>query len=442
MSSTLARGLSPARTELANGAVVTVQETSLTPAVTIHAAFRAGSMLDPATLPGLAYLTARVLDRGTERRAADVIAEELDDRGVSLRISTNRHTVAISCTCLSEDFDDILALVADIFRRPVFPEGEVAKRRAEAVTVLRQRADNPASRAADAALELLYTRSHPYGRPAKGTADGVERVTRADMVAFHERRIRASVLSLVIVGDIPQAQAVERAALELDGWNGDAPAAVAIPPPPPAAGRRQRTIAMPGKSQTDIVYGVPTVRRLDPRYYAYWMMNNVLGQFGLGGRLADNIRERQGMAYYAFSTLDPAPGEAPLLIRAGVDPGNVARALAAIDHEVAALAADGPTETELEETRASLVGASPRLLETNESIASFLQSSEEFGLGIDFDQRLPSLLRGVGIDEVRAAAAEALDPARAVVAIAGPDAAGETGPAAVERSEPAAGRPR
>jgi zinc protease len=172
------------------------------------------------------------------------------------------------------------------------------------------------------------------------------------------------------------------------------------------------------------------------------MMNNVLGQFGLGGRLADNIRERQGMAYYAFSTLDPAPGEAPLLIRAGVDPGNVARALAAIDHEVAALAADGPTETELEETRASLVGAIPRLLETNESIASFLQSSEEFGLGIDFDQRLPSLLRGVGIDEVRAAAAEALDPARAVVAIAGPDAAGETGPAAVERSEPAAGRPR
>jgi predicted Zn-dependent peptidase len=88
------------------------------------------------------------------------------------------------------------------------------------------------------------------------------------------------------------------------------------------------------------------------------------------------------------------------------------------------------------------VGAIPRLLETNESIASFLQSSEEFGLGIDFDQRLPSLLRGVGSDEVRAAAAEPLDPARAVVAIAGPDAAGETGPAAVERSEPAAGRPR
>ena len=98
---------------------------------------------------------------------------------------------------------------------------------------------------------------------------------------------------------------------------------------------------MPGKPQTDIAYGFTTIRRLDPRYYAYWMMNNVLGQFGLGGRLADNIRERQGMAYYAFSAFDPNVGEGPLLVRAGVDPANVDRALAAIDHEVAALADDG-----------------------------------------------------------------------------------------------------
>ena len=119
----------------------------------------------------------------------------------------------------------------------------------------------------------------------------------------------------------------------------------------------------------------------------------MLGQFGLGGRLADNIRERQGMAYYAFSTLDPSAGEAPLLIRAGVDPANVERAVAAIDHEVRTLAADGPTATELDETRAYLVGSIPRLLETNQSIAAFLQTSEEYGLGLDFDQRLPALLR-------------------------------------------------
>ena len=121
-----------------------------------------------------------------------------------------------------------------------------------------------------------------------------------------------------------------------------------------------------------------------------------------------------------FSTLDATAGEAPLLVRAGVDPVNVERALAAIDHEVAALAAGGPTATELAETRAYLVGSIPRLLETNQSIAAFLQTSEEYGLGLDYDQRLPSLLDGITLDEVHAAAAEVLDPARAAVAVAGP----------------------
>jgi zinc protease len=416
---TLARGLSPVRTQLDSGAVVIVQETSMTPAVTISAAFRAGSMFDPPELSGLSYLTGRVIDRGTEQRTAGIIAEELDNRGVSLKVSTSRHAMTLSCTCLSEDFDDVLAIVTDVARRPLFPEEEIPRRRAEAVTILRQNEDSPAARALDMVLELLYTRRHPYGRPSKGTAAGVERVTREDMIDFHARRIRPAVLSLAVVGAISAAHALDRCAAELDGWTALSPARFDVPAPGRSE-RQQRAISMPGKTQTDIAYGFTAIRRLDPRYYAYWMMNNILGQFGLGGRLADNIRERQGMAYYAFSTFDPAEGEAPLLIRAGVDPTNVDRALAAIDHEVATLAADGPTEREVEETRDYLVGSIARMLETNQSIAAFLHTSEEFGLGLDFDRRLPRLLEAVTTDEIRAAAAETLDPARAAVAIAGP----------------------
>lgn len=420
MTPTLARGLSPVRDALDNGAVVTVQATPMTPAVTISAAFRAGSVHDPAGLSGLAYLTSRLLDRGTERHSASDLAEELDNRGVSLKVSVNRHRLTLSCTCLSEDFDDILAIVVDAARRPTFPETEIEKKRAEAVTALRQREDNPASRAMNCVLELLYSASHPYGRPSKGRAADVERVTRDDMAAFHRRHVRPSVLSLVVVGDIRPEEVLERARLELDGWNGAWQGVAAVPPVGRPASRQQQFTDMPGKSQTDIVYGFTTIARHDPRYYAYWMMNNVLGQFGLGGRLADNVRERQGMAYYTFSTLDQLNGQAPLLIRAGVDPANVDRALAAIDHEVRQMGTGGPTATELEETRAYLIGSIPRMLETNESIASFLQTSEEFGLGPDFAARLPGILQGVTLDEVRTAAAEALDPDRAAVGIAGP----------------------
>jgi zinc protease len=150
------------------------------------------------------------------------------------------------------------------------------------------------------------------------------------------------------------------------------------------------------------------------------MMNNILGQFGLGGRLAENIRERQGMAYYAFSSCDPNVGEGPLLVRAGVDPANVERAVAAIDQEVRELGIGGPTPTEVAETRDYLIGSIPRLFETNQSIAAFLQTSELFGLGLDHDQRLPSLLAAVTREEIAAAAAEVLRPEVASLAIAGP----------------------
>jgi zinc protease len=420
MAASLAKGLSPVRAELSNGGVVLVQETVMTPAVTISASFRAGSMFDPIDLPGLAYLTGRAIDRGTEHRSASMMADELDERGVSMRVSSNRQALTVSCTCLAEDFDDVLAIVADIVRNPAFPPLEIESRRSEALTILRQNEDNPAARAVDAVLELLYGWHHPYGRPPKGTVIGVESVSRADMVAFHAARVRPAAMSLAVVGDVRPDHALERARQAFDDWAAEPPAPATVAVPPLSQGRRTRVIGMPGKTQTDIAYGFTAIRRLDPRYYAYWMMNNVLGEFGLGGRLADNIRERQGMAYYAFSTLDATAGEAPLLVRAGVDPANVDRALAAIDHEVAALAAAGPTETELAETRGYLIGSIPRLLETNQSIAAFLQTSEEYGLGLDFDQRLPSLLGSVTRDDLHAAAADVLDPARAAIAVAGP----------------------
>lgn len=419
----LGTGLTPVRESLENGPVVIVQETSATPAVAINATFLAGSIDEPEDLCGTAYLMGRVADRGTVQRSAALIAEELDERGVTLHVATTRHTTAISCTCLSEDFDDVLAIVIDVARRPTFPEEELVKRRAESITALRQDEDNPGVRAGEALSSLLYGDDHPYGRRPKGTGDTLERIDRQDLVDFHARNIRAAVLTLVVVGDVEAQHAIARAHGELDGWSGRPAMPIVVPPPAVPPVRRERAIVMPGKAQSDIAYGFTTISRLDPRFYAYWMLNNILGQFGLGGRLADNIRERQGMAYYAFSSFDGTFGEAPLVVRAGVDPRNVQRAIDAIDLEVRHLGESGPTATEVEETRAYLIGSIPRLLETNYSIASFLQTCEQFGLGLDFDRRLPGLLQAVTTEEIRSAGADVLSPERAAVAVAGPEVA-------------------
>ena len=413
-------GLSPRRTVLPNGAVVIVQETFFSPAVTISAAFRAGSLYEPDHRSGLAWFLGRVIDRGTSTQSADDIAGILDDRGVALKVSTNRHIILLSCTCLTEDFVDIVELIADVTRRPSFPQDQIDKRRVETITMIRQDADNPAVRASETLQSMLYGAGHPYGRPAKGSLDTVERFTRQALADHHAARFAPSTLALVVVGDVRTEEALAHVTRAFGDWSGDPQADRAVPPVSKPAERRRVAIEMADKSQSDIAYGFTSITRLDPTYYSHWVMNMILGQFGLGGRLAENIRERQGMAYYAFSAFDPSLGPGPLVIRAGVDPQNVERAIEAIDAEVSGLAADGATARELAETLQYLVGSIPRMLENNSAIATFLQTAQFFDLGMDYDRQLPSLLASVTLDSVHAAARSVLDPSRASIAVAGP----------------------
>jgi zinc protease len=148
-------------------------------------------------------------------------------------------------------------------------------------------------------------------------------------------------------------------------------------------------------------------------------MNVAFGQYALGGRLGDSIRERQGMAYYVGSTLDANIAEGPLQIRAGVSAANVDRAIASIDAELDRLRREGITAKELNDSRQWVVGSMPRALETNAGIAHFLQTAELFGLGLDYDLRMPDLLAAVSLDDIHRAA-QRFDPNHATVVVAGP----------------------
>jgi zinc protease len=415
-----ARGLAPVRSVLGNGAVIIAKRAPATPAVTLHASFEAGTVFDPPSEHGVSHFVSRTIDRGTSTRDADEIAEDLDNRGVSLAITVNRHALSLVCTCLVEDLDAVLATLADIVMQPAFPPGEVETRRGEIITMIRQDEDSPAAMASEGLLALLYGDTHPYGRRPRGSVEGVERIGRASLQAFHAARFRPGALSLVMVGDVDPERAIESASRVFAPWHAGGPADLVLPPPAPATGRRTRVIPMMNKAQADIACGFTTIVRSDPRFDAYWLMNNILGEYSIGGRLGESIRERQGMAYYAFSALDANVIPGPLLIRAGVNPANVDRALASIDEELVRMAADGPTEKELTESRQYLIGSMPRRLETNVGIANFLQMVEFFDLGMDYDVRVPELLGTVTRDDVHAAARAVLDPAKASVVVAGP----------------------
>jgi zinc protease len=412
--------LNPVRTTLENGITVLAKKTTTTPSVAISLAIRAGSASDPPAVPGTTWLLSRVIDRGTTTRSAAEIAEEVDSRGITLNITVTRHLFTLVCTCLAEDFEPVLSLFGDILMAPSLPEQEIAICKGEVITAIRQDDDSPAVRATESLMALLYPGGHPYGRRTKGSIEIVEALTRADLARQHAARFAPSGVTAVLVGDVEATYARDVAAKVFGDWGAPAPTPTPLPPVAPASHRRRVVIPMMNKSQADIAYGFTTITRRDPAYYAFWLMNNVFGQYAIGGRLGDNIRERQGMAYYVSSALDANVAEGPLAIRAGVSPANVDRAVAAIDEEVASLVAAGMTRKELDDSRRYLIGSIPRALETNAAIANFLQIEEFFGLGLDYDARLPDLLTAVTLDDANAAARRALDPDRATVVIAGP----------------------
>ena len=223
----------------------------------------------------------------------------------------------------------VLRSLGDIVMAPSFPRRELATRKGEVITAIRQDEDNPAVRAVEALMALLYGAEHPYGRRTKGNdrdrrgadrASGFGRCTR--------ERFAPAELTAVVVGDVEAGACGRCRRTGLRRWRapraarrlrcrspvvaGDAPAARRPDDEQGAGGHRVRVHRRSA--------------RADPGYYALWLMNNVLGQYALGGRLGDSIRERQGMAYYVSSILDANVIAGPLLIRAGVSPANVDRA--------------------------------------------------------------------------------------------------------------------
>lgn len=409
---------------LDNGVTVLAKSNHTTPAVSTIIGVQAGAYADPPDREGTAALCARVLDRGTVTRSAEAIADDLDGRGASLSVATGRHQMAVAATCLMEDFHDVLSLAADIARHPRFADEEIATRRENLITSIRQAEDDPASMAVDAFMKALYG-DHPYARKVRGTVAGIEAIRRQDLVRFHQKGFDPSAVTVIVVGDVEEAAAIAEVSRVFSDWSASAKAPAGqvplkVPDPVPPNERRLVSHPMMNKAQADVVYGLVGIRRSDPDYTAVSVMNNALGQYAIGGRLGDSIRERQGMAYYVFSSLDATLGPGPFSIRAGVSAANVEKTIASIDTELTTLLDKGFTEQEIDESKSYMIGSLPRQLETNAAIASFLLSVETFGLGLDYDERLPALIGAITKDAADAAARRLLDPARATVAVAGP----------------------
>jgi zinc protease len=408
------------RVELPNGIVVLVRSNFNSPSVVINGFLKAGSLFEPDEKLGLAGFTASALMRGTQERDFQSIYESLESVGAGLGFSGGTHTTSFSGRALTEDLDMLFELLAQALRSPVFPPDQVERLRAQILTGLAIRAQDTGEMASLAFDELVYD-GHPYGRPEDGTLETVPGITRQDLVDFHRKHYGSEGMVVVVVGGVDPDEAVEKAAQALGDWvNPDQPTPPALPPVRPLPETVTRHTRIAGKSQADLVIGAAGPPRRSPDYLAASVGNNILGQFGMYGRIGQAVREQAGLAYYAYSSLGGGLGPGAWYVSAGVDPDNVGRAVDLITREIARFVSEPVEQEELQDTKTHYIGRLPLSLESNGGVAAALLNLERYNLGLDYYRLYADMISSITKEEILAAARTYLDPTRLGVSFAGP----------------------
>jgi zinc protease len=314
----------------------------------------------------------------------------------------------------------LFALLAQALRKPVFPGDQIERLRAQILTGLAIRAQDTGEMASLAFDELVYA-GHPYGRAEDGTVETIRGISRQDLFDFHHRHYGPAGMVVVVVGGINPDEAIAKAEQALGDWaNADQPAPPALPEVRLLEETLTRNTLIAGKSQSDLVIGAPGPPRRSPDYLAASVGNNILGQFGMFGRIGQAVREQAGLAYYAYSTLGGGLGPGAWYVSAGVDPDNVGRAVDLISQEIGRFVSEPVESEELEDTKTHYIGRLPLSLESNAGVAGALLNLERYDLGLDYYRRYADMISSITREETLAAARTYLDPLRLGISIAGP----------------------
>ncbi len=408
------------RQVLPNGIVVLCRSNFNSPSVVISGYIQAGSLFDSDEKLGLADFTARALMRGTEKRDFQQIFDALESCGASLGLSSGAHTTGFSGRALVEDLPLLMDLLAEAIRMPMFPQRQVEKLRAQLLTGLAIRAQDT-SDMASLTFDQIVFENHPYSRPEDGWPQTIQAITRGDLVKFHQKHLGPRGMVIVIVGAVEAIQAFVQVERVLGDWrNPRQPESPVLPPVKPLIQSVTRKVTIPGKFQSDLVIGASGPKRLDPEYIPASLGNSVLGQFGMMGRIGEVVRERAGLAYYAYSSLNAGIGPGSWDVAAGVNPGNVEKAAGLIQKEIARFVKKGVTADELADSQANFIGRLPLSLESNAGVANALLNMERHNLGLDYYRRYPEMVKAVTPEQVVEVSRKFLHPDKLAIAVAGP----------------------
>jgi zinc protease len=410
------------RAELANGAVLLLLENRATPTISLRGSFRAGSYFEPRDKPGLAQITANMLERGTKRRSKLQLANDLESVGAQLAFSADPFAVNIAARALSKDLPLVLNTLSEQLREPAFPADELEKLKQQLIAVLQEQQSNTGYRARERFTQLIFDEASPFYMPGgEKLIQSIGSITVEDVSRFYSQFYGGRSLILSLSGDV-QAADVERQFEEAFGpFIGPENVDINVTDPEPQAETRREIVLVKEKSSVDILLGsAASLRRDSKDYYAAVLANSALGESTLSSRLGLRVRDQEGLTYGINSRFRaPSLAAGPWYVGVTVNPNNIEKAINSALNVLRDYVENGIRPEELADEKSAAIGSFKVGLATNAGLAQSMWNAEFYRLGKDYVDRYPQIIQAVTIEEVNAAIRKYFRPDQLTVVIAG-----------------------
>lgn len=407
------------RTTLDNGLRVIVTPMPGRELVAASIVLRSGAVDEPADQGGATVLSARGLTEGTEVRDAIELTEAAERLGASLHAESGWDATSAGVDVPESRLGPALELLAEIVRRPSYPESEIDRLRDERLTDLIQAKADPRRRADEAFIGTVYAPSSPYHRPSGGTAETVEGLTSRELRAVHARAANPSQAALVIAGDVENDAVVALARSLFGDWAPSAGTATTTIDDTAATDTRVvRVVHRPGAVQSEIRIGHRGVTRRIPDYHALSVMGAILGGL-FNSRLNMNLREEKGYTYGASAGFDLRRARGPFTARAAVNTEVTIPSIHEFLAELDRIREAPVTDAELRAARDFLVGVFPLRFETPGPVAGSLAGLFVHDLPDDELDRYRAAIEAVTAADVQRVAREHIRPEAAAIVLVG-----------------------
>ncbi|WP_146346329.1 M16 family metallopeptidase [Phaeobacter marinintestinus] len=393
------------------------------PFTALELRFRGGTALDAPGKRGAINLMTGLLEEGAADLDARAYTRALETLAATFGFSSGTDQLSISTRFLTENRDDVIALLYDTIHAPRFDQDAIDRVRAQVISGLKSDAKDPNAIAGKTFREMAYG-DHPYATDGNGTIETVSGLTRDDLLAAHQAVFARDRLYVGAVGDIT----AEELGVYLDQLFGDLPETGAPMPGMAEVNIDGGITVVPYQTpQSVAIFGQPGIDRDDDDFFAAYIMNNILGGGTFESRLMDEVRRKRGLTYGVYSYLVPKDRAAVYMGSVASANDKVAEAIDVIRAEWVRMQTEGVTAKELQDSKTYLTGAYPLRFDGNAQIAGIMVGMQMQGLPIDYIATRNDKVNAVTLDEINRVAAELLDPDKLRFIVVGMPEGIETG---------------